>query len=183
MDLELLHSFRVLTKCRNLSEKVPIIVTKGPKLLYIEVRAMKHKQSGFSLIELLLVVVIIGIIAALGIPALQKGIRAAENGSAFGVMRTIGSTQMNFYSTNNRFATLPELNGILGNGIGTVSGDQINRGRYTFDMVPAAPTAAELRESYTITATRTVSDNDTPYKYQIDQSGKIIRIFPAGSDD
>lgn len=145
---------------------------------------MKNKQqSGFSLIELLLVVVIIGIIAALGIPALQKGIRAAENGSAFAVMRTIGSTQMNFYSTNNRFARLTELNSVLNGGIGTVAGDQINRGRYTFDMVPAAPTDPQLRDSYTITATLNVTAGDTPYKYQIDQSGKIIRIFPAGSED
>lgn len=144
---------------------------------------MKNKQSGFSLIELLLVVVIIGIIAALGIPALQKGIRAAENGSAFAVMRTIGSTQMNFYSTNNRFARLAELNGILNGGIGTTTGDQINRGRYTFDMVPATPTDPQLRDSYTITATLNVNPGDTQYKYQIDQSGKILRIFPAGTED
>jgi type IV pilus assembly protein PilE len=145
---------------------------------------MKHKQqSGFSLIELLLVVVIIGIIAALGIPALQKGVRAAENGTTFAVMRTIGSTQMNFYSTNNRFARLNELNTVLANGIGTVAGDQINRGRYTFDMVPAAPSDVQLRDTYTITATLNVTGSDTVYKYQIDQSGKILRIFPAGGSD
>jgi type IV pilus assembly protein PilE len=145
---------------------------------------MKHKQqSGFSLIELLLVVVIIGIIAALGIPALQKGIRAAENGSAFAVMRTIGSTQMNFYSTNNRFARLGELNTVMSNAIGTTAGNDINRGRYTFSMVPAAPTDVQLRDTYTITATLNITGNDTLYKYQIDQSGKIIRIFPAGGSD
>ena len=144
---------------------------------------LKQKQSGFSLIELLLVVVIIGIIAAIGIPALQKGIRAAENGSTFAVMRTIGSTQMNFYSTNNRFARVTELNGIMSNAIGTTSGVQVNRGRYTFDMVPATPTDLELKNTYTITATLNTSPGDTLYKYQIDQSGKITRIFPAGSDD
>jgi type IV pilus assembly protein PilE len=145
---------------------------------------MKHKQqSGFSLIELLLVVVIIGIIAALGVPALQKGIRAAENGSAFAVMRTIGSTQMNFYSTNNRFARLGELNSVLSNALGTVAGNEVNRGRYTFAMVPAAPSDVQLRDTYTITATLNVTGSDTLYKYQIDQSGKIIRIFPAGGSD
>src|SRR5688572_19924742 len=60
-----------------------------------------RNENGFSLVELLLVVVIIGIIAAIGIPALQKGVKAAENGSTFGVMRTIASTQLNFYSSNN----------------------------------------------------------------------------------
>lgn len=143
----------------------------------------RSQEAGFSLIELLLVVVIIGVIAAIGIPALQKGIRAAENGSTFAVMRTIGSTQVNYFSTNNRFARLNELNGVMSNSIGATSGNQINRGRYTFDMVPAAPTNDELRNSYVITATLNVTGGDVPYKYQIDQSGKITRIFPAGSED
>lgn len=156
----------------------------SPKLTFTEVKSMTSKnQSGFSLIELLLVVVIIGIIAALAVPALQKGVKAAENGSTFGVMRTIASTQVNFYSSNNRFARLQELNTVMSNGLGTVGGDQLFRGRYTFDMVPAAPTDTELRDSYTITATRTVTGNETLYKYQLDQSGKITRIFPAGGTE
>jgi type IV pilus assembly protein PilA len=142
-----------------------------------------RNENGFSLVELLLVVVIIGIIAAIGIPALQKGVKAAENGSTFGVMRTIASTQLNFYSSNNRFARLSELNNAMSNGLGTVNGDQVVRGRYTFEMVPAAPTDLELRETYTITATRAVDGNDALYKYQIDQSGKITRIFPAGDEN
>lgn len=137
------------------------------------------QQSGFSLIELLLVVTIIGIIAAVAIPALQRGVRAAENGSTFAVMRSIASTQVNFYSSNNRFARLQELNTVMGNGLGTVTGDQLLRGRYTYDMVPATPTDVELRGSYTITATRIVSGTETLYKYQVDQSGKITQIFPA----
>jgi prepilin-type N-terminal cleavage/methylation domain-containing protein len=165
-------------------EKVSKNVIPVLNLVESREKLMTNKQqSGFSLIELLLVVVIIGIIAAVAIPALQKGVKAAENGSTVGIMRTIASSQLNFYSTNNRFARLAELNNNLGNGLGTVSGDQILRGRYTFDMVPATPTDPQLRDSYTITATRSVTGNETLYKYQIDQSGKITRIFPAGELD
>ena len=50
-------------------------------------------QSGFSLIELLLVVVIIGIIAAIGIPSLSKSREAAEKGAIVGVVRTLHNQQ------------------------------------------------------------------------------------------
>ncbi|MCA1608424.1 MAG: prepilin-type N-terminal cleavage/methylation domain-containing protein, partial [Acidobacteria bacterium] len=62
---------------------------------------MPKQQKGFSLIELLLVVVIVGIIAALAVPALQKGLWAAENGSAFATLRAISSAQMDFFVQNN----------------------------------------------------------------------------------
>ena len=81
-------------------------------------RPMKRKsESGFSLIELLIVVVVIGIVAALAVPALQKGIHAAENGNTFATLRVVGSTQMSFYSQRNRFAKLLEINNIHSNGI------------------------------------------------------------------
>ena len=137
----------------------------------------KRVEAGFSLIELLIVVVIIGIVAALAVPALQKGIRSAENGSTFATMRVIASTEITFYSQNNRFARLAELQQILSNGIGTSAGERVIRGRYVFEMNPLDPTDAELAQEYTITATRSVSD-DTVYKYELTQSGEIVQILP-----
>lgn len=134
-------------------------------------------ESGFSLIELLLVVLIIGIIAAMAIPALQKSVTAAENGSTFATMRAINSTQVNFYSQNNRFGLLTEINTMMGGGIGTVVLDRIVRGKFTFEMAPLVPPPEQLKNEYKIIAKRSVPGEPT-YQYEMNQTGTITQVYP-----
>src|ERR1700687_763652 len=150
---------------------------------------MRTKQTGFSLIELLIVVAVILVIAAIAIPNLLRSRMAANETSAVASLRAINTSQIVYQSSyGSAFATkLADLSdgGVAANcaplptptatasclidaslASGTKSG-------YTFTYTPV-PTGGVI-SSYKVNADPTSSSTSGPRHFFTDET-MVIRV-------
>jgi len=143
---------------------------------------MKRTSKGFSLIELLIVVAIILIIAAIAIPNLLRSRIAANQASAVGSLRTLNTAEITYSSTYNvGFSySMTYLQPPAGsaNPTSTAAGliDSVLAGGaksgYSFTYTPGNSDSTGRINTYSFTAVPITTSTGTNY-YFTDQSGVI----------
>jgi len=159
-------------------------------------KSMQRRRQGFSLIELLVVVSIILIIAAIAIPNLLRSRIAANEASAVGSLRTYNTAQITFISTYptvgfaSSFSDLgpcssscgPSGAGLIDNILGSGTTGSSKAG-YSFVLSTSASGGSNV--IYQINANPIVT-NSTGNRYFFTDNSGVIRYnisTTAGSSD
>lgn len=97
---------------------------------------MGNFNKGFSLIELMIAVAIVGILAAIAVPSYQKYVLESRRTDAIAALTGAAAEQERFFTFDNRYS----------NDINQLGGDKSPEGYYTLSVISTSDT------SYTLTA-------------------------------
>jgi len=141
------------------------------------------KQKGFSLIELLIVVAIILIIAAIAIPNLIKSKMAANESSAVGSLRTVTTANIAYSTACPQIGFAASLAELQAGASCAAAANEIDntlstgkKSGYSFTYTPGSGTPVT---SFKTTAIPQSTSSGTRGFY-VDESG-VIRFTPDGT--
>ncbi len=114
---------------------------------YVTGKYIMKKTRGFTFIELIIVILIIGVIAAYTIPSYQRNVIVAKRSEAHGVIQQLAAAEEKHNANFNNYTIEIEGSGTDGDSLGMVGAPFLVSPDYNYSIAIAAGTG------YTITAT------------------------------
>jgi type IV pilus assembly protein PilE len=139
---------------------VAIAISQQMKITSFARHAAKRNRNlliaaGFTLIELMIVVAIVGIISAIAYPSYQCYVARSQRGNAIGVMMEAAQFMERFSTTNNSYA-LDSAGVAVGLPTSLTISPREGNASYDIALSNVSPT------TYTVTATPRVANACTP---------------------
>ena len=122
----------------------------------------KRQQSGFSLIELMIVVLVVAILTAIAVPSYRQYLIRTHRSAAQSQMMEIANRQQQFLLANRRYAsTLAELNYTLPSGVSERYGCTLNvpsPAQFTLTCTPTGTQAGDCNLTLNHAGAKTPAD-------------------------
>jgi len=113
---------------------------------------LQKKSLGFTLIELMIVVAIIGILVGVALPAYQDYAKRGNRSEGRAYLMNAVALLERYYSDNNVYAIATDT---MPTSVATAAGVTSETGKYTGSMTVANPF-----QTYLVTATQNFNDTD-----------------------
>jgi prepilin-type N-terminal cleavage/methylation domain-containing protein len=131
-------------------------------------RIGRTSETGFTIVELMVVVAIAGILAAVAVPVLRGRIDSAKWSEGKAMMGTLGTAIRAYHGNVGPSGAAPTALGVGNTGLGFAPGDLTGKWFVDADFSFRVTSMDPLR--FTITSNPTTTTLN-PVSYQLDESG------------